>query len=49
MARHTKEQHDSMYETCLRFIPRRVLEWLIEDKPHEVVLAKFGASREIIC
>ena len=31
-----------MYDTCLRFIPKGFFEWLIEAKPTELILAKFG-------
>ena len=41
--------HELMYRTCLRFIAKWFFEWLIEGKSTEVILAKFGASIEVIC
>ena len=38
-----------MHETCLRFILNRFFELLIEAKPTEVTVAKFGASIVVIC
>ena len=38
-----------IYETCLRFIPKEFLEWLIEAKPTEKTFAKFGTNIEVIC
>ena len=38
-----------MYETCLRFMPKRFFEWLIKGKPTEVILNAFGVSIEVIC
>ena len=31
-----------MYHTCLRFIPKGFFECLIEAKPTELILVKFG-------
>ena len=38
-----------MYKTCLRFIEKLFFEWLGEAKPTEVIIARFGASIEVIC
>ena len=38
-----------MYETCLRFIAKLFFEWLGEAKPTEIIIAKSGASIEVIC
>lgn len=41
--------HKLMHETCSRFILNTYFELLIEAKPTEVIVAKFGASIEVIC
>ena len=37
-----------MYRICLKFITNGLFELLIEAKPTEVILAKFGASVKVI-